>query len=82
MSAKLGWGLPLEVSAIHCLGVTDIGLRELVDRGLIFGARQGTDSICAVKPSRSRELASRRDYENSCRISSPTEEGEPGPLWG
>ena len=35
MSAKLGWGLPLEVSAIHCLGVTDIGLRELVDRGLI-----------------------------------------------
>ena len=49
MSAKLGWGLPFEVSAIHCVGVTDIGLNELVDRGLIFGARQRTDSSYEVK---------------------------------
>ena len=49
MSAKLGWGLPFEVSAIHCVGVTDIGLNELVDRGLIFGARQRTDSSSEVK---------------------------------
>ena len=37
------------MSAIHCLGVADISLNELVDRGLIFAARQGTDSSSALK---------------------------------
>ena len=44
-----GGGYRQKVSAIHCLGVTDIGLNELVDRGLIFAARQGTDLSFAVK---------------------------------